>query len=409
MGEGQPGVDHSVDREILETQRSRLRATWERDRLVAAIALFSGASFFLALPFALRASADFVLPLTASLIVAICLVPLLEWLERRGMPSPLAALLALASFLFVANTALVLVVVPAWDWIAELPHRIHMIRSTLAPVIDFYTQAQEFIDGLLRMATRSRQMQTTTAGGIVEPGSLLQMMTSAAPAVVIKVIFGLLTIFFALSGWTRLRQQTIRGRGSFSGAMTVARVIQNVVDATSRYVLTITLINMTLGLVVALALQMMGMPSPYMWGGFVALLNFVPYFGPIVAALLLALGGLMSFSSISVAMMPAVIMIVCHLLEANVVTPLVLGGRLQINPLMILVSLSFWTWVWGTPGALLAVPLLIIIRTIVTAAGMPDIAGFLFESGTLLRAQRMPDADNEESLPLGVDRPGTPL
>jgi predicted PurR-regulated permease PerM len=386
---------------IVSAQISQARATWEQNRLVAAIALFSGAGFFLALPFALRFAADFFLPLTASLIVAICLVPLLEWLERRGMPSPLAALIALAAFLFVANTALVLVVVPAWDWIAELPNRIHMIRSTLAPVIDFYTQAQEFIDGLLRMATRSRQLQTTTAGGFVEPGSLLQMITSSAPGVVIKVIFGLLTIFFALSGWTQLRQQTIRGRGSFSGAMTVARVIQNVVDATSRYVLTITLINLLLGLVVALALGAMGMPSPFMWGGFVALLNFVPYFGPIVAALLLALGGLMSFSSISVALMPAAVMIVCHLLEANVVTPLVLGGRLQINPLMILVSLSFWTWIWGTPGALLAVPLLIILRTVVSAAGMPDIAGFLFESGNLLRASRVHDDDNDKSSPLG--------
>lgn len=374
---------------------SRARITWERNRLVAAIALFAGAGFFLALPFALRAASDFFLPLTASLVIAICLVPLLEWLERRGVPSPIAALIALGAFLFIANAALVLVVVPAWTWIAELPDRIRLIRSTLAPVIDFYTQAQEFIDGLVRMATRSRAMRQSTGGALVEPGSLIQMLAGAAPGVVVNVVFGLLTIFFALSGWTRLRRRTIRARGSFTGALTIARVIQNVVDATSRYVLTITFINASLGLIVALLLKMIGMPTPFMWGGFVALLNFVPYFGPIVAALLLALGGLMTFSALSLAMMPAIIMIVCHLLEANVVTPLILGGRLKMNPLMILVSLSFWTWVWGTPGALLAVPLLIIIRTVVAAAGKPDIAGFLFEAGTLTRHVHEPPADND--------------
>lgn len=368
------------------------RGTWERNRLVAAIALFSGAGFFLALPFALRAAGDFFLPVTASLVIAICLVPLLEWFERRGVPSVLAALMALAIFLFVANTAVVLIVVPAWDWIAELPQRIHRIRSTLAPVIDFYTQAQEFVGGVLRMATHSRRLKTVT-GDVVEPGPLLQMLTSAAPGVVINVLFSLLTIFFALSGWTRLRRRTIKGRGSFTGAMTVARVIQDVVDATSRYVLTISLINTALGITVALALTAIGMPSPVMWGGFVALLNFVPYFGPIMAAVLLTLGGLMTFTSLGVALMPGAIMLGCHLVEANLVTPLVLGGRLKINPLMILISLSFWTWVWGTPGALLAVPLLIILKTIVSAAGKPDIAGFLFEDGTLTRPPHEPVED----------------
>jgi predicted PurR-regulated permease PerM len=106
--------------------------------------------------------------------------------------------------------------------------------------------------------------------------------------------------------------------------------------------------------------------------------------------LLLAVGGLMTFSDIWIALIPAAIMIGCHLLEANVVTPLIVGHRLTINPVLILISLSFWSWVWGTPGAVLAVPLLIIIQTILGAAGKPDIAGFLFERGTLVRERQRP-------------------
>src|SRR5207237_34926 len=150
---------------------------------------------------------------------------------------------------------------------------------------------------------------------------------------------------------------------------------------------TITVINLTLGGIVALAMSMLGMPSPLMWGGIVALLNYVPYFGPIVAALLLAVGGLMTFADVGTAMIAPAIMIGCHIVEANVVTPFIVGHRLTISPLMILISLSFWGWVWGTAGALLAVPLLIIFQTVLGAAGKPDIAGFLFEQGALVQGR----------------------
>jgi len=390
-------VERDIRRDAARPHASLNREAWERNRLVASIALFSGTGLLVALPFALRAGAEFFLPLTAALVIAVCLVPLLEWLERRHIPSPVAALIALGTFLVFANTALVLIVVPASNWIALLPDRIGQIKRTLAPVIDLYTQAQGFIDGLMRMVSETQTLGDRIGADVIQPGSLLQILTSAAPGVVINIVFGLLVIFFFLSGWTRLRRRTIRGRGSFTGALTIARVIQNVVDATSRYVLTISVINGTLGLTVALLLSLIGMPTPFMWGGFVALLNFVPYFGPIVAAVLLALGGLMSFPTVGWALLPAIIMIGLHLVEANIITPMVLGERLKMSPLLILVSLSFWTWVWGTAGALLAVPLLIIMQTILAAAGKPDIAGFLFEAGTLTSTLHDPPDDYDES------------
>ena len=94
----------------------------------------------------------------------------------------------------------------------------------------------------------------------------------------------------------------------------------------------------------------------------------------------------MTFNEPWYAFLPAVCFIGIHLVESNLITPMFVGRRLTINPLLILVSLSFWAWVWGTTGALLAVPLLIIIKTVLDAAGRPDIAGFLFEEGTLTGA-----------------------
>ncbi|WP_298401640.1 AI-2E family transporter [Sphingobium sp.] len=367
-----------------------------RDRLLASIALTSGIGLMLALPFALRAGAEFFLPLTAALVIAIALVPLLEWMERRGIPSGLSALIAVVGFLLVANTALVLIIVPATDWFRILPQRLPKIQANLAPLIDFYSNLQRFVDETVQMLATG-PVAAAQASAVEAPRSLLQFAATSAPSAIIQMVFALLIIYFFLAGWTKLRRRTINSRGSFDGAMAVARVIQNVVDATSAYVITIATINLCLGLAVAIALSVIGMPSPLMWGGIVALLNFVPYFGPMLAAVLLGLGGLMVFDDVYVALLPAGLQVAFHLVEANVVTPMLLGRRLTMNPLLILVSLTFWGWVWGTPGALLAVPLLIIIQTVVSAAGTPDIAGFLFEQGTLTVPRRKENAENGET------------
>jgi len=366
-----------------------------RDRLLAALTLIIGAAFCLGLPFALQAGAEFFLPLTAAIVIAIALVPVLEWLERRGVPSGLASFLSLAAFLLVVNAALAIIVVPATGWFTRLPESIPRIQSNLAPLIDFYSTLQKFVDRTLAsMASGSEA--TAQAMAATAPTSVVDYFISAAPSAAIQLFFAVLVVFFFLAGWTRLRKGTIRRRGSFDGAMQTARVIQNVVDATADYLATITMINAFLGLIVSLLLWALGMPSPFMWGGIVAICNFVPYLGPIVAAILLALGGLMTFDAVGFALLPALIFIGVHLVEANLITPLVLGRRLTVNPLLILVSLSFWGWVWGTPGALLAVPLLLILQTILHSTGTPDLAGFLFERGTLTTAEEMRARLNRE-------------
>jgi predicted PurR-regulated permease PerM len=332
------------------------------------IATISAVALFLGMPFALKAGAEFFLPLTAAVVIAIALVPALEWLERRGVPSALAAFSCILALLLLINGALALIVVPASDWFIRLPERLPRIQANLAPLIDFYASLQRFVDETLQaFATNTAaQMQ---AVAVETPNSLLDYLSSSAPAAAIQTFFAILLIYFFLAGWTTMRRVTIRSRGSFDGALHTARIIQNVVDSTSAYITTIVVINAMLGLSVALLLWAMGMPSPFMWGGIVALCNFVPYVGPIIAALLLGMGGLMTFDSIAIAMLPALIQIGLHSVEANIVTPMVLGRRLTINPLLILVSLSFWGWIWGAPGAFLAVPLLIIIQTILRSLG----------------------------------------
>jgi predicted PurR-regulated permease PerM len=373
-----------------QTEEERARIALRRDRLLAALTLLMGAAVALATPFALKAGAEFFLPVTAALVIAIALVPVLEWQERHRVPSPIAALVCVLLFLVAANIALAAIVVPATEFFRLLPDRIERVQANVAPLLDFYANLTHYIDSTVEKLATGPVNQAQQAA-VAPPNSLIELAATSAPVVIVQLFFGILVVYFFLAGWTRTRERTITSRASFGGAMATARVIQAVVDDVSAYLGTITLINAMLGLIIAGALWAVGMPYPLMWGGIVALLNYIPYFGPIVAALLMALGGLMTFTDIWMAMVPPAIMIGCHLVEANVITPLIVGHRLTINPLMILVSLSFWGWIWGTPGALLAVPLLIIMQTVIGAAGKPDIAGFLFEHGTLTTRRRHDD------------------
>jgi predicted PurR-regulated permease PerM len=354
--------------------------------------LMGGVGLLLALPFALRAGAEFFLPVTAALVIAIALVPMLEWFERRGVPAKLASFLCVLVFLALAVFAMAAIVVPAIDWVVLIPKRIDRVTDALGPVLDAYSNLQKFIDQTVsRISIEASQARTVR---IETPSTLSGIITASAPHAAVQLFFALLVIYFFLAGWTGMRKRTIVSRGSFEGALTTARVIQQTVDATSTYIGTITVINVCLGGLTAAILWALGMDSPVMWGGIVAVLNYIPYLGPIVAAILLALGGLMTFVDPWAAMLPPLIFIALHLIEANVITPLIVGHRLTINPLLILVSLSFWAWVWGTTGALLAVPLLIIFKTIFAAAGTPDIAGFLFEDGTLTHVGEEEEKDD---------------
>ena len=365
-----------------DVPHAHVESSAKRDRLLASIALIAGIGIIIALPFALRAGAEFFLPVTAALVIAITLVPMLEWFERRGVPSKVASALCVIFFLMLALFAVGSIVLPAIDWVALIPERIPKVRAALEPVLDLYKAFEKFVERILSQVTVAGPDAGRTVR-IETPNSLSGLLATSAPHLLIQLFFALLVIYFFLAGWTAMRKRTIVSRGSFEGALTTARVIQQVVDATSIYIGTITLINVTLGALTALVVWQLGMDSPIMWGGIVAVLNFIPYLGPIGSAILLFVGGLMTLPDVWSALLPPLIFTVLHMVEANLITPMIVGKRLTISPLAILVALSFWAWVWGTTGALLAVPLLIIMKTILDAAGKPDIAGFLFEEGTL--------------------------
>ena len=358
---------------------------FRRDRLLSALVILFGLSVALGAPFALREGALFFMPVTVALVISLMLVPALEWCERRRVPSGVAALLVLVLFLVIANATLVMIIVPAADWVRQLPSHATQIRENLSPVLAAVASFEKLTRQIGHVV--GQHAAPPGAAAAAPPSSIIGMFATAAPTVLVQIFFSILLIYFFLASWTRMRARVIADRETLSGSLRIARLLRDMVSGTAAYLLTITTINAALGGLVALIVWALGMPTPLMWGGLAAILNFVPYVGPIAVCGLLALGGMVAFAHPGAALLPAGAFLCCHLVEANFVTPRIVGHRLTISPIVILLGLSFWGWVWGTVGALVSVPLVIMARVLLDRIGRPDVFGFLFDGRTLSRAE----------------------
>jgi predicted PurR-regulated permease PerM len=156
------------------------------------------------------------------------------------------------------------------------------------------------------------------------------------------------------------------------------QICREIEQSISRYLLIVGLVNLTLGTLVGLSLYLLGLPNAAMWGGVAAFLNFIPYFGPIVGMFAVAIAGLLGFSTLGRGLLPAGAYLLLHLLEADLVTPFVVGRRYALNPIVIFGSLMFFAWLWGVIGALLAVPLLVTVKAVCDRVTMLSPLGRFF-------------------------------
>lgn len=159
------------------------RIALRRDRLLAALTLIAGVGLAVAMPFALKAGAEFFLPTTAALVIAIALVPVLEWLERHRVPSSLAALTCVLLFLLAANIALAAIIVPATEFFRRLPERIDRIQMNIAPLIDLYSSFEKYLNRTVRHLASPGPVNAPQTAAVAPPSSILELAASSAPSV----------------------------------------------------------------------------------------------------------------------------------------------------------------------------------------------------------------------------------
>lgn len=340
---------------------------------MSALVLLIGLGLFLALPFVLSIGSVVFLPLVTAILLTILLSPLADRLAQLGLPNVLASLGALTVFLGILLLALALILQPALDLFDEIP----AIAATVGQ--RFSDLREEF--AWLAMANEEMAKLMGDSGTVevvLATPSLLEEIAYSTPSVVVEVLIMFLMAFFMIEARVRMRRHLLFDRASFGSSVKAARAMREVQDKVAAYIITVGFINAGVGVVVALGAWALGVEAPIMWGGLAAILNFIPYVGPLAMTALLALFGLGTAETVWLGLIPAIAYIALHTVEANVVTPSILGARFTMSPVMILIALSYFTWIWGVPGALLSVPILLTLTALFDHIGRPNLVGFIF-------------------------------
>ncbi|MBX7514402.1 AI-2E family transporter [Qipengyuania sp. GH38] len=361
-------------------------------RLISALVLLLGVGLFLALPFVLSIGAIVFLPVVTAVILTVILSPLADKLNGWGLPNALASLVSLLIFFAILLLALALILQPAITLFDELPALVQRVGERFGELQERFSWVAQVNDQLADLMAREGQPREV----VLATPSFLEEIAFATPTVVIEVILTLLMAFFMIESRIRLRQKLLFGRTSFGTSIKAARVLREVQDRVAAYILTVGWINAVVGVIVALGAWALGVDAPIMWGGLAAILNFLPYIGPTLMVGLLALFGIGTADTVLLGLVPALAYLGLHTIEANAITPSILGARFTMNPVMILIALSYFTWIWGAFGALLSVPILLMLTALFDHIGRPNLVGFIFGE-PLFTASVFSDENDEQT------------
>ncbi len=342
-------------------------------RLLSTVVLLLGVALFLALPFVLSVGSVVFLPLVAAIIITIVLSPLADRLIRLGLPNILASMLSLVVLILAILFALLVIIQPAYDMVDQAPEMIARIGEQFSTLRGSFGWVADINRQLARITGN-----TTGAQVIVAGPSVLEQVAFATPTVVFETLLTLLMSYFMMEGRIRMKRRLLLERHSFGASLRAARVMRDVQERVGSYILTVAQINLGVGVIVALGAWGLGLTAPIMWGGLAMVLNFLPYLGPLAMMALLGLVGLGTADTVLLGLLPVLLYLGLHTIEANAVTPSVLGARFTVNPVMILLSISYFSWIWGVLGALLSVPILLTLTALFEHLGKPNLVGFLF-------------------------------
>jgi predicted PurR-regulated permease PerM len=302
------------------------------------------------------------MPIVLALLLSFLLAPLVSGLARLHLPTPLGAALVLLAILAVVGYGAYWLSGPAAGWIEQIPQSLERLETkvqTMKESVAEISQATQQVETLAKGAPE----QGTPVVEIKRPpliGTLFSQTLEAGAAIVVTIIL----LYFLLASGNLFLQKLVRVLPRFKDKRTAVTIVHQVEKDVSLYLLTMTMTNAGLGIAVGMAMYGLGMPNPILWGVMVGCFNFIPYLGDIASTIVLTLVASVTFDQLGYILLVPVVFIVLTSLEGMIVTPIVVGKRLSLNPVGIFIWLLLWGWLWGIPGALLAVPLLAVIKII---------------------------------------------
>ena len=308
-----------------------------------------------------------VLPVFLACMAGMALKPLIRWLSCCHIPPALSAAVVLSLLLPAVGIGFFQLGRPALTWMNEAPQHMTELRQRvlkLFPRAARFSAAAAAVNSLGATDAEKEAEQKKAPMVEIKDTRGTSSILNWTGTLLVGLGETLVLVYLLLASGDLFLQKLVRVMPTLSDKKRAVEISHEIQQNISNYLFSVSLINVGLGLVVSGGLYFMGVPNAVMWGMLVAVLNFVPYFGPVAGVILLATVGLLTFDTLWQGLLPAAWYLLLHLLEANLITPVLLGRRFTLNPVVIFVSLIFWTWLWGVPGALLSVPILVSIKVI---------------------------------------------
>lgn len=312
--------------------------------------------FILALFYTLYFARSVLLPVVLALLLSFLFAPLIRGLARFRIRPPLGAAILLIGLVAIVGYGISFLATPVAGWLEKAPYGLQQLERKLMPLKKPIAQVAEAGGEIDKLTSPEGVKPVPTVE--VKKSSMAATLYGRTPEFLASNVLLLILLYFLLAHDGVFLAKVIKLIPRLEDKKRAVSIARQIEAHVSKYLLAITLINVSLGIAVGTTVGLLGLQNPVMWGVLVAVLNFVPYLGPLVGIICMTIGAVLSFDSLGYAMIFPACYLVIATIEGNFISPMVMGHSFTLNPVIILLSLTFWGWMWGIAGVILAVPIL---------------------------------------------------
>lgn len=338
-----------------------------RDLLPTSVNVSSAAItgiFVLLLLYTLYFASSLLVPLVFALLLDLMFQPLVDRLARLGLPRGLGALLVIAGLCTTLVSAIWFQTKPALAWLDRAPSVAQQIRIKVEPLRRSAQELQDKTEQVEEIAAGMLNRDTSTREVVLESQTWREQLLDAAERFVTLSVVTLILLYFMLATGRTTARNLLYLLPGFGARRTAIRIGHNLRSHISRYLVTITCLNAVLGLATTLLMWALGMPNPWLWGLLAGVMNFVPYVGATLTTVVIAIVAGISFDELWRIVLAPTSYLLLTSCEGQVISPMLHGKRFAINPVLVFLSMTFWAMLWGAPGIILAVPLLVTFKVV---------------------------------------------
>jgi predicted PurR-regulated permease PerM len=310
--------------------------------------------FVLAVFYTIYFMRSVLLPIVLALLLSYLLRPIVRGLAQLKIPLPMGAAFLLIGLLGLVGYGISALATPTAEWLQKAPAGFTELQRKLLPVKKSVAQVAQATGEIEKLTSSNAENKTVE----VKHHPITEILFMRTPEFIASAVLLLILLYFLLTYDQVFIAKLVKLLPTLSDKKMAVGIAYGIESQISRYLFTITAINACLGFAVGTAVGLLGLPNPVMWGVMVALFNFVPYLGALTGIICMSIGAVLSFDSLGYAFVFPAVYLAFGTLEGSFITPSVMGRSLTLNPLIILLSLTFWGWIWGIVGIILAVPIL---------------------------------------------------